>query len=112
VGKGGIKDWRYTRSACKNNKSSFKIWCSFLLPSLRSCRLFRRTDGQTDMAILNRLLMLIKNIYTLWGLPRLLPAPHVQSLLFTHSIYVCLNRPDRFTISYSCHRNNRFEINI
>jgi len=27
----------------------------------------RRTDGQTDMSISTRLVMLIKNIYTLWG---------------------------------------------
>ena len=31
-----------------------------------------QTDGQTDMAQSTRLVMLIKNIYTLWGLPRLL----------------------------------------
>jgi len=30
------------------------------------------TDGQTDMARSNRLVMLIKNIYTLWGRKRLL----------------------------------------
>jgi len=30
------------------------------------------TDGQTDMARLTRVVMLIKNIYTLWGRKRLL----------------------------------------
>jgi len=30
------------------------------------------TDGQTDMARSTRLVMLIKNIYTLWGRKRLL----------------------------------------
>jgi len=31
------------------------------------------TDGQTDMAISTRLVMLIKNIYTLWGRKSLYP---------------------------------------
>jgi len=31
------------------------------------------TDGQTDVARSTRLVMLIKNIYSLWGLKRLLP---------------------------------------
>ncbi|SPP88917.1 Hypothetical predicted protein, partial [Drosophila guanche] len=35
-------------------------------------RTARRTDGQTDMAQSNRLLILIKNIYTLWGRKRFL----------------------------------------
>jgi len=32
----------------------------------------RRTDGQTDMARSTPLVILIKNIYTLWGLKRFL----------------------------------------
>ncbi|SPP78901.1 Hypothetical predicted protein, partial [Drosophila guanche] len=40
--------------------------------SLRTSRQTRRTDGQTDMALSTRLLMLIKNIYTLWGRKRFL----------------------------------------
>jgi len=26
--------------------------------------------------------------------------------------YICRNRPDRITISYSCHKNYRIEINL
>jgi len=41
--------------------------------SLKTERLvFVETDGQTDMARSTRLVMLIKNIYTLWGRKRLI----------------------------------------
>jgi len=42
------------------------------------------TDGQTDMARLTRLVMLIKNIYTLWGRKRLL---HCVANFWLKSIY-------------------------
>jgi len=38
----------------------------------RSRRSSGQTDGQTDMARLTRLVILIKNIYTLWGRKRFL----------------------------------------
>jgi len=37
------------------------------------------TDGQTDMARSTRLVMLIKNIYTLWGRKRLLQTSPLQT---------------------------------
>jgi len=49
-----------------------------------------QTDRQTDMAISTRLLMLIKNIYTFWGLPRLL-------LPVTHNFF-CTNVIDPFVL--------------
>jgi len=42
------------------------------------------TDGQTDMARSTRLVMLIKNIYTLWGRKRLL---HCVANFWLKSIY-------------------------
>jgi len=45
---------------------------SLVLKVSEICELKKGTDRQTDMTISTRLLMLIKNIYTLWGLPRLL----------------------------------------
>jgi len=40
--------------------------------SFKTERLCAETDGQTDMARSYRLVMLIKNIYNLWGWKRLL----------------------------------------
>jgi len=42
----------------------------------------RRTDGQTDMARSTRLVILIKNIYTVWGRKRfLLPVTYFPTNL-------------------------------
>jgi len=49
---------------------------------------FIRTDGQTDMARSTRLVILIKNIYTLWGRKRfLLPVTYFPTNLVTPLLY-------------------------
>jgi len=47
---------------------------TYILPAKEevSKKVCVETDGQTDMARSTRLVMLIKNIYTLWGRKRLL----------------------------------------
>jgi len=54
------------------------------------------TDGQTDMARSTRLVMLIKNIYTLWGRQRLL---HCVANFWLKSIYPLqgYNKEERVT---------------
>jgi len=48
-----------------------------------------RTDGQTDMGRSTRLVILIKNIYTLWGRKRfLLPVTYFPTNLVSWSLLV------------------------
>jgi len=53
--------------------TDIKLLGKFQPDSFKAERLlFVETDGQTDMSRSTRLVMLIKNIYTLWGRKRLL----------------------------------------
>jgi len=59
------------------------FWCpsiaAFIVPEIIA---FIRTNGQTDMARSTRLVVLIKNIYTLWGRKLfLLPITHFPTNL-------------------------------
>jgi len=49
-----------------------------------------RTDGQTDIASLTRLAILIQNIYTLWGRQTLIYLLHtyIPTNLIYHSILI------------------------
>jgi len=69
-----------------------QVWCSssYSLEDLGTQKRDGQADRQTDMAISIWLLMLIKNIYTLWGLPRLfLPIAYFffNKLIMLHRAY-------------------------
>jgi len=53
-----------------------------------------RTDGQTDMARSTRLVILIKNKYTLWGRKRfLLPVAYFPTnIVYPSTLFFCLNK--------------------
>jgi len=70
--------WYFPRYPESNLKSQFSIFDSFP----RSQRSSGQTDGQTDMARSTRLVILIKEIYTLWGRKRfLLPVTYFPTNL-------------------------------
>jgi len=64
---------------CSPNLNSVALIVSEISAFIRTDR---RTDGQTDMARSTRLVILIKNIYTLWGRKRfLLPVTYFPTNL-------------------------------